>query len=304
EYNLDVVIGHLYTVTMPTSEKSPTPDFMPLEVIDQMDKSAVSVTAFVKQLRSLNITKLAEHEKKEYLDIVGQYEDILESLLTYIGNEKPKFEYLQVAVAQARPDIYETLCSEIDIETPNKIYADISNLQKVVKDRKQALGTKRRDKVLRLVVMGGAGVCLLVASITTALITLASAGAATPLIVPIITTAFTIFSGLGGFKLILDIIQNGTENAKLTVIDNNLATLEKHLGDVRVKCDELKNANRLFSFDMRTKNFNVIDHDHIQIVEAYVSQSNNFTGDQCHMCRLMIICKRLAKIEDVIRNGV
>ncbi|KAG0012425.1 hypothetical protein BGZ80_011753 [Entomortierella chlamydospora] len=256
---------------MPTSEKSPTPDFMPLEVIDQMDKSAVSVTAFVKQLRSLNITKLAEHEKKEYLDIVGQYEDILESLLTYIGNEKPKFEYLQVAV---------------------------------VKDRKQALGTKRRDKVLRLVVMGGAGVCLLVASITTALITLASAGAATPLIVPIITTAFTIFSGLGGFKLILDIIQHGTENAKLTVIDNNLATLEKHLGDVRVKCDELKNANRLFSFDMRTKNFNVIDHDHIQIVEAYVSQSNNFTGDQCHMCRLMIICKRLAKIEDVIRNGV
>ncbi|KAF9170376.1 hypothetical protein BGX21_004936 [Mortierella sp. AD011] len=287
---------------MSTSEKSPTPGFMTLEVIDQMDKSAVSVTAFVRQLRSLNITKLAEHEKKEYLDIVGRYEYILESLLKYIGNEKPKFEYLQVAVTQARPDIYETLCSRIDIETPKKIYDDVSNLQKLVKDRKQALGTKRRDKVLRLVVMGGAGVCLLIASIATALITLASAGGGAPLIVPIITTAFTIFSGLGGFKLILDIIQSGAENVKLTIIDKNLATLEKHLGDVRKKCDELKEANNSFKLDMEFKNFDVKDHDHTQIAEAYVSRGD--VGNQCHMCRLMIICKRLTKMEDVIRNGV
>ncbi|KAG9062145.1 hypothetical protein KI688_006477 [Linnemannia hyalina] len=218
---------------MSAGEKMPTRDFMPMEVIDQMDESAASVTAFVKQLRGLNITKLAEHEKKEYLDIVGRYEDILERLLMYIGNEKSRFEYLQEAVTQEAPDIYETLCKEMDIETPTKIYADISNLQKLVRDRKQALGSKRRDKALRLVIMGSAGICLVIASITTALISLASAGAATPLIVPIITTAFAIFSGFGGFKILFDLIQNGTEHTKLSLIDNNLATLEKHLSDVR-----------------------------------------------------------------------
>ncbi|KAF9370414.1 hypothetical protein CPB97_002753 [Podila verticillata] len=290
---------------MSTGEKLPTQDFMPMEVIDQMDQSAASVTAFVKQLRGLNITKLAEPEKEEYLGIVGRYEDILERLLMYVGNEKPKFEYLQVAVTQERPDIYETLCNEIDIETPTKIYADISSLQKLVKDRKQKLGSKHRDKALRLVVMGGAGICLVIASIATAAIALTSLGAATPLIVPIITTAFTIFSGLGGFKMLFDIIQNGTEHTKLTLIDNNLATLEKHLSDVQERCHELKQASQTFGNDLRFKNFKVADHDHIQIVEDYVGKKKSYsTGHQCHMCHLMIICTRLAKMEDVIRNGV
>ncbi|KAF9277484.1 hypothetical protein BGZ74_003323 [Mortierella antarctica] len=290
---------------MSAGEKMPTRDFMPMEVIDQMDESAASVTAFVKQLRGLNITKLAEHEKKEYLDIVGRYEDILERLLMYIGNEKPRFEYLQEAVTQKEPDIYETLCKEMDIETPTKIYADISNLQKLVRDRKQALGSKRRDKVLRLVVMGGAGICLVIASITTALISLASAGAATPLIVPIITTAFAIFSGFGGFKILFDLIQNGTEHTKLSLIDKNLVTLEKHLSDVRERCDELKQANTTFGYDRRFKKFGVEDHDHIKIVEGYVGKNKNYsTGHQCHMCHLMIICKRLGRMEEVIRNGI
>ncbi|KAK3816989.1 MAG: hypothetical protein J3R72DRAFT_427363 [Linnemannia gamsii] len=292
---------------MSAGEKMPIKDLMSMEVIDQMEKSTASVTAFVKQLRRFNITKLAEHEKAEYLDIVGRYENILERLLTYICNEKPRFEYLQVAVTQAKLDIYETLCNEIDIKTPTEIYADISDLQKLVKNRKQTLGSKRRDKMLRLVVVGGAGVCLVVASVVTALITLASAGGATPLIVPIITTAFAIFSGLGGFKLLFDLIQNGAEHTKLTLIDDNLATLEKHLGDVRERCDELKNANMAFSNDLRFKNFDVLDHNHVQIAEDYVGKkkdSSYSTGNQCHMCRLIIICRRLAKMEDVIRNGV
>ncbi|KAG0242161.1 hypothetical protein BGW41_004784 [Actinomortierella wolfii] len=289
---------------MTADEKVPTQDFMPMEVIDQMDHSAARVTAFVKQLRKLNIDKLAEPEKEEYLDIVGRYENILERLLMYIGDEKPKFEYLQIAVTQEKSEIYEALCNEIDIETPTNIYNDISKLQKLVKDRKQKLGSKRRDKVLRLVLMGGTGVCLVIASIVTAVLTLASAGAAAPLIVPIITTGFTIFSAIGGFRLLFDLIQNGVEHAKLTIIDNHLATLEKHLSDVRERCDELKQANTTFGFDRRFKNFIVADHDHTQIVEGYLGKTTFSTGHQCHMCHLIIICRRLTKMEDVIRNGV
>ncbi|KAG0241077.1 hypothetical protein BGW41_006414, partial [Actinomortierella wolfii] len=82
---------------MAVNEKVPTPDLMHMDVIDQMDQSAASVTSFVKKLREVDISGLMVPEKDEYLDIVGRYEDILERLLTYIGNEKPKFEYLQVA---------------------------------------------------------------------------------------------------------------------------------------------------------------------------------------------------------------
>ncbi|KAG0273704.1 hypothetical protein BGZ96_004699, partial [Linnemannia gamsii] len=219
--------------------------------------SPQSVTAFVKQLRALNITKLAEDEKKEYLDIVGRYEDILERLLMYIGNEKPKFEYLQVVVTQERPDIYETLCKEIDIETPTKIYADISDLQTLVRDRKQMLGSKRREQLFQLLVIGGTGICLVIASILNARFALNGPCNATSLIVPIVASAFAMFSGPNGFKMIFELILNGAEHAELNLIDSNLATLEKHLSDVREKCEELNQANKSFSYDLRFENFKV-----------------------------------------------
>ncbi|KAF9557354.1 hypothetical protein EC968_007690 [Mortierella alpina] len=276
---------------------------MSMEVIDQMDQSAASVTAFVKQLRGLNITQLAEPEKAEYLEIVGQYENILDRLLMYICDEKPKFEYLQEVVTHKDPEIYEKLCNDIDTKTPTHIYDDIIKLQRLVKDRKQRIGSKRRDQLLRLVVMGGAGIALVIASIMTALITLASAGATTPLIVPIITTGFAIFSGFGGFRILFDLIQNGTEHAKLTLIDKNLATLENHLSDVRDKCDELRQANTKFGIDLKYKNFRIAEHDHDKIVAGSFVKDNSSARHQCHMCHLMIICKRLTKMEELIRYG-
>ncbi|KAG0226281.1 hypothetical protein BGW42_003777, partial [Actinomortierella wolfii] len=231
---------------MAVNEKVPTPDLMHMDVIDQMDQSAASVTSFVKKLREVDISGLMVPEKDEYLDIVGRYEGILERLLTYIGNEKPKFEYLQVAVTQKNPQIYEALCDEIDIETPANIYTDISELQRLIRDRQQKLGSKRRQEVMRLIVLGSLGVCSVVSSV---LVMVFSLGLAEPFIFPIISVGWMICLRAGFFKALYDFVRNRVEARELTHIDNHLTALEKHLVDVREKCDELKQANTTFGLE-------------------------------------------------------
>lgn len=269
--------------------KNPNED---LKMLDQMESSASSVSSFVEKIRKLNIEKLEKSEQDEFLCIVHNYEDILTNLLKYIASEKPKFEYIKGLVIDNDLENYIKLCKDIDIDTPKDIYEQIIKLQKEVKDRKQKIGSSRRNKILQLILMGGVGIALVIASIVTAVITLASAGGAMPLLVPIITSGFTVFAGFGGFKIIYDIIQNGLEHAKLTEIDNNLEILEDHLNKIEKSTSDLKGESYKFGLDINFKRFNVANHN-----------EHNIIKENCHMCHIEAIFKKLEKMENIIRYG-
>lgn len=274
-----------------------------VKMVNEMERSASSVAEFVDKLRKLDISKLVQEDQTDYTRIVNDYESILLDLQKYISGEKPKFELLQRAVFDQDIDDYKELCTMIDTQRPKDIYDRILELQTKVRNRRTAIRNSHGEKLWKVVTMGGAGILLIIASVVTAIITLGSLGTV-PLVVPIITTGFTFFSGFGGFKILFDIIQGGMENAKLSIIDRNLVELEQHLKLVEKNTADLTESNGKFVMDVARNKFKVDDHDHDEIVDLYLAEKSRKVEKQCHLCHIKIICIRLEKMQCIIRNVV
>lgn len=235
------------------------------ENLNNAIKATGEIKPLIKKLRDLDISKMKKNEQKEYLSIVNRYEES-----RYISNERPKFKYMLECIDECDKETYTTLCKKSNIDDLIKIYDNILDLHKDVKNKRQQIKEGLLDDGLKLAITVSLGIGLVVASIVSATASVFTSGTTLPIFLPIISIGLSSFIGLGGVSLIWSIICGKFELNKMNQLDKNLTELENKLLYIRNNVSELKESLKTYDFDIEFKKYGDNHKRHINdIIEKF-----------------------------------